>query len=114
MDERHDDPAGAVQVQVRPDEELDGTGRAEAVDKVLRQRAIDLRWAPGRGRRAGAPRGHDGGVEPVLVRVMAHPAVARPERTALGTAEIGDQDRRDVRVRFTELAGHGVGKGGWA
>ena len=42
MDERHDDRARPAQVQVRADEELDGAGRAEAVDQVLGQSPIDL------------------------------------------------------------------------
>ena len=109
VDERHDDRARAAQVQVRPDEELDRAGRAEAVDEVLRQRAIDLGRAPGAAqRRAVAARVHDVGVEAVLVRVVAEPAVARAERPALRTAEVGDEDRRHARVRLAELAGHRV------
>ena len=82
MDERYDDRARAAQVQVRPDEELDRAGRAKAIDEVLRQRAIDLRRAQRRERRAVAARVHDVGVEAVLVRVVAEPAVARAERPA--------------------------------
>ena len=104
MDERHDDPARPVQVQVRPDEELDGAGRPEAIDEILRQRAIDLRRAHRRERRAVAARVHDVGVEAVLVRVVAEPAITRTERPALRTAEIGDQDRWRVGVRRAELA----------
>ena len=73
--------ARAAQVQVGPDEELDRAGGAEAVDEVLGQRAIDLGRAPRRERRAVAARVHDVGVEAVLVRAVAEPAVAGPERS---------------------------------
>ena len=77
VDERHDDRARPAQVQVGPDEELDRAGRAEAVDEVLSQRAVDLGGAPGAAQRAVAARVHDVGVEAVLVRGVAEPAVAR-------------------------------------
>jgi hypothetical protein len=40
--ERHDDRSRAMQVQVRPDEQPDRAGGAEAIDEVLGERAIDL------------------------------------------------------------------------
>ena len=108
VDQRDDDRPRPAKVQVRPDEQPHGAGPAEAVHQVLGQGAVDLRRAPGRQRRAVAARVHDVGVEAVLVRAVAEPAVAGTERPALRTAEIGDQDGRHVGVRFAELARHRV------
>ena len=88
--ERLDDALRPGQAGVRPDEDADGAGPDEAVDEVLRQRAIDLPRAYRRGLTAVAARVVDVDIEPVLVRDVPPPGGRLrwpiPTRAACGCA----------------------------
>src|SRR4051812_6376191 len=88
VDERHDDVPRALQVQVRADEDLHRPGGDEAVDEVLRERAIGLRGLDRAPLGAVLARVEDVRVEPVLVRRVAEPAEVSPEYASVRAREV--------------------------
>ena len=82
--ERHDPLARPVQARRRADVDDFRARREEAVDELLRRAAVDQRRRERAPLGAVDPRVVDVGVEPVLVRRVAEPAVAAPNGPPCG------------------------------
>ena len=88
---------------MRADEDLLRARGDEAVDELLGRRAVDQRGLVGAALEPVERAGRDVGVEPVLVRGVAEPAVARAERAAVRPREVPDPDARRAGVRGAVL-----------
>src|SRR4051794_26461311 len=106
VDQRRDDPARAVEVEVRPDEDTDGARLDEAVDELLGEPAVDLGGADRSSLEAVAARVVDVDVEAALVGRVPQAAVPRAEEAAVRAREVADQHPRPVGVLVAVLAQH--------
>ena len=105
--DRLHDVRRAAEADVLADErELRARGD-EAVDEVLRERAVDVLHGRRRQQRAVGARVEHVDVEAVLVRGVAEAAVVRAERPAPRAAEVADEHRRRAGVREPVVAQHG-------
>jgi hypothetical protein len=95
-----------AEADVLPDERELRARRDEAVDEVLRERAVDLPDGLRRQQGAVDPRIEDVDVEAVLMRDVPEAAEVRAERPAVGQAEVADEDPRRARVGEAVVAQH--------
>ncbi len=96
-------PVRPRQPRVRADEGVLHAASHDAVHEVLRESMVDLRHVRGGAFGPVAARVVDVGVEPVLVRAVPEPAVARSERPSMRPAQIADEQPGSGRMRAMPL-----------